>query len=321
MRVLVAALVALALAAGCVAPLEPACSDATLMTPWIDKGYLRTDPAQPWDTVVLASEGAEAWPSAAPAGWGAGLEPLSPPGNGSGPGGEFSLLRVEPGSGPGHLELDYVLDSCEGALSGTVSWDLMAPVEGESAQPGQGVHVYTAGFWENGTLFYTNIAALDHSDWPRAGWYAWEGAEPLPVYVYDEDRAEQPALWKDPQAGTPLAGTVHGLGYFTTIPGFNEALKGLSSSTVRVVRMEPEDGYTRAGNEEHPLYGAPLVFYIKVVEVVDLPCPLRAAASGLCGLTAQQREAPAGPAAGLEGPAADPADGAAPAAPPAAPWP
>lgn len=289
MRVLVAAAVALALAAGCVAPAEPACADATLRTPWIDMGYLHTDPAQPWDTVVLASDGAASWPSVAPAGWHASLEPLSPPGDGGadGDGGGFSLLRVEPGTGPGHLELDYQLASCEGELSGTVSWDLMAPMEGEAAQPGQGAHVLTAGFWENGTLFYTNIKALDHSDWPRAGWYAWEGGEPLPVYVYDEDRSEQPALWKDPQAGTPLAGTVPGLGYSTTIPGFNEALKGLSSSTVRVVRMTPEEGYTRAGNEEHPLYGAPLVFYIKVVDVVDLPCPTGVAKA--CGLVPAQR--------------------------------
>jgi hypothetical protein len=283
MRVLVAAAVALVLAAGCVAPGQRACADATLMTPWVDEGYLHTDPAQPWDTVVLGSAGAESWLSATPAGWHATSERLSPPGED----GNFSLLRAEPGTGPGHLELDYVLDGCEGALGGTLSWDLMAPMEGDAAQPGQGAHVYTAGFWENGTLFYTNIAALDHSDWPRAGWYAWEGEEPLPVYVYDEDRSEQPSTWKDPQAGTPLAGTVHGLGYFTTIPGFNEALKGLSTSTVRVVRMEPEEGYTRAGNEEHPLYNATLVFYIKVVDVVELPCPLGVAKA--CGLVDARR--------------------------------
>lgn len=192
-------------------------------------------------------------------------------------GGGFSVLRVSPGPGKGHLDLAYSYEHCDGPQAGTITWDLAEPSEGDTAAPGHGAHVYTAGFLEDGTLFYTNIEAIDHDDWPRTDWYAWEGAEPLPVYVYEEDRAEQPAYWKDPQAGTPLEGTVPGLGYSTTIPGFNEALKGLSTNTVRVVRMEPEDGYTRAGNEDHPLFGEPLVFYIKLVDVVPLPCPMQTA--------------------------------------------
>ena len=185
----------------------------------------------------------------------------------------FSVLRVTPGDGKGRLDLAYSFDGCPGPQEGTITWDLAAPENGDRAEPGQGVHVYTAGFLEDGTLFYTNIKAIDHDDWPRTDWYAWEGGDPLPVYVYEQDRSEQPAYWQDPQSGTPLEGTVPGVGYYTTIPGFNEALKGLSTNTVRVVRMEPEEGYTRAGNEDHPLYGEPLVFYIKVEAVVPAPCP------------------------------------------------
>lgn len=186
----------------------------------------------------------------------------------------FSVLRVSPGPGKGRLDLAYSFDRCDGAKVGTITWDLAEPERGDHAEPGQGVHVYTAGFLEDGTLFYTNIKAIDHDDWPRTDWYAWEGGDPLPVYVYEEDRSEEPLYWEDPQSGTPAAGTVPGLGYYTTIPGFNDALKGLSTNTVRVVRMEPEQGYTRAGNEDHPLYGEPLVFYIKVEAVVPVPCPM-----------------------------------------------
>lgn len=281
------AVVAVAVLAGCVGLDEPGCPEpASLHTPWVDERYLATDPQQAWDTLVLQSGGRDTAPRVHPASWAVATERLSDEDAGN-----FSLVRVTPGSGMaehGRLDLDYALADCSGGKSGTISWDLSPPERGDAAGPGQGAHVYTAGFWaSNGTLFYTNIKAIDHSDWPRAGWYAWEGGEPLPVYVYDQDRSEQPTVWKDPQSGTPVEGTVPGLGYFTTIPGFNEGLKGLSTSTTRVVRMEPEDGYTREGNEEHPLYGAALVFYIKVVHVVDLPCPLDA--SRLCAVPGQAR--------------------------------
>ena len=281
MRVWVAVLLAAGVLSGCVGlPRGQGCDDglppATVRTPWIDGGFLRTDPEQGWDTLVLADGTLSA--SAPAQGWSVESERFSAPGEAN-----FSALRVTPGKDMGHLALAYQLSDCEGTHAGTISWDLAEPRMGTSAEPGQGVHVLTAGFWENGTLFYTNIAAIDQGDWPRAGWYAWEGDEPLPVYVYDQDRSEQPDLWHDPQAGTPVEGTVPGLGYVTTIPGFNDALKGLSTNTVRVVRLAPEDAYTRAGNEEHPLYGDALVFYIKVLDVVDAPCP--AETGKLCGLT------------------------------------
>ncbi|MFA5944823.1 MAG: hypothetical protein WC876_10200 [Candidatus Thermoplasmatota archaeon] len=276
---LVVALVA-GLVSGCVGLDEPGCDQTTeprLRTPWVDGSYLRTDPDGTWDTVMLQSGPAQdPGVSVGPGGWSVDVERLSAAGDSN-----FSVLRVTPGASAGVLDVAYAHDHCDGITTGTITWDLAEPRMGDAAEPGQGVHVYTAGFFENGTLFYTNIKALDHDDWPRIDWYAWEGDAPLPVYVYDEDRTEQPAVWKDPQAGTPLEGTVPGLGYYTTIPGFNEALKGLSTNTVRVVHLAPEEAYTRAGNEEHPLYGDALVFYIKVVEVVSLPCPMDAA--GVCG--------------------------------------
>jgi hypothetical protein len=166
--------------------------------------------------------------------------------------------------------------------------------EGDLAQVGQGVRVLTAGFWENGTLFYTNMQDIHDSDVPRAGWYEWGGADPLNVYVYDQDRTERPAEWGPPTAqlasrpslGPPFddaaatgigtaagAEATAGVGYGTTIKGFNEALKGLSTTTSRVVWVAPEDAYTRAGNEDHVLYGDAVVFLIRVVEVVPAPCP------------------------------------------------
>lgn len=314
MRVWVAVAVVAGLVSGCVGLEEPACAPelerAGLRTPWIDGGFLRTDPDDTWDTVVLQSgPGERLEASAGPAGWSVEMEslsrparpdrpadPTSPAGNPGEPaagwrmarhpeqeaegawdrtgGSGFSVLRVSPGQGHGRLDLAYSYDHCQGPQTGTISWDLAEPRRGESASPGQGVHVYTAGFLEDGTLFYTNIKAIDHDDWPRTDWYAWEGGDPLPVYVYDQDRSEQPKHWSDPQAGTPIEGTVPGLGFYATIPGFNDALKGLSTNTVRVARLEPEEAYTYAGNEDHPLYGEALVFYIKVDTVVSLPCPM-----------------------------------------------
>jgi hypothetical protein len=278
MRAWVAVALAAGMVSGCAGLDGPDACDpgapAGVWTPWTDGRYLETDPRTTWDTVVLSDGGDSGVPSLAPPGGGAvWSERLSP----EGAAGNFSALRVRPGGGPLGLDLPYSYEDCTGSQEGAIHWDLARPAPGDAAQPGQGALVHTAGFWENGTLFYTNIASIDKDDWPRAGWYAWEGGDPLPVYVYGRDRSEQPPHWKDPAAGTPVAGKVPGLGYYTTIPGFNEALKGLSTQTARVVWLAPEEAYTRPGAEEHPLYGHALVFYIKVVGVVDLPCPMQAA--------------------------------------------
>ncbi len=292
----VAVILAMAAIAGCLDGGADCPPQATFATPAVEGKYMQTDPTQAWQTVVLSPpDGAArttelAWGAAK--GWTAYGTPLSAPGTGL-----LQVGTVLPGDGEGNATMRYAVrgpDASCAAQAGSLEWDLAAPKEGGMALPGQGVHVMTAGFFENGTLFYTNIAEVDADpSWPKVSWYAWEGDAPLPVYVYDRDRSEQPPEWKgsnalwaqahgqtgptpiDPQVDEATAGAdgEHGLGYFTTIPGFNDALKGLSTTTTRVARLAPEQAYTRPGNEEHPLYGAAIVFYIKVLDVVSAPCP------------------------------------------------
>lgn len=282
--------------AGCLAPgLGDACvqpQPVDVLTPWVSDQYMETDPTQPWDTLVLAENlGAdENWfrYETTPDSWTTSTTRLGESADTA-----FDLVRVDPrGDSEGNLTLRWGnADFAAGCRSGnqaSLSWDLMEPRDAAAARPGQGVHVYTAGFWENGTLFYTNIRAVHESPWPRAAWYEWEGDAPLPVYVYEQDREERGPLWSATTAGTPLGAPTGNLtlwDYFTTIPGFNNALKDLSLNTVRVVRLAPEEAYTRSGNEEHPLYGDALVFYIKVLDVEDLPCPdVRPCVTGLVRL-------------------------------------
>lgn len=294
------ALLLVAALAGCLGDglSEDCLWDPGVATPKLHGAYMQTDPGQAWQTVVLAPPGNASsslvFGLAAGASWNATTRPVSSQGAG------LHVVSVTPGAGPGNVTLDFTertsVGRCQGRNHGLVMWDLAPPKPGDAAMPGQGVHVMTAGFFENGTLFYTNIAELDTDPrWPRISWYAWEGDLPLPVYVYDASRDEQPVVWKAPSStlapitaqapdtGTPADEAVDalpqdadeetGAGYFTTIPGFNDALQGLSTTTARVVRLEPEQAYTRPGNEEHPLYGHAIVFYIKVLDVVDAPCP------------------------------------------------
>jgi hypothetical protein len=153
--------------------------------------------------------------------------------------------------------------------------------QGTILAPGHGAHVWYAGFWENGTLFETNIEALDHSAWPRAGWYESVPYAPLPVYVYDQSRSEEPEHWKAhgaPATGTPVDGpaataaAAPGLGYYSTIKGFNDGLKGMSTTGARVTWMDAKDAYP-GGTANNPLAGANLVFYVRLEDVVDAPCP------------------------------------------------
>lgn len=284
---------------GCLAG-EPAgpgrCPTAgAVATPAVDGKYMQTDPAQPWQTLVFADLGegstleTSAW-SATP-GWKASTRPVSPNGTDD----RFEVVTVEPqGRLKGNATWSFGLHGPAGCdlAWGTVLWDLAAPRDGMAAHPGQGVHVQTAGFLEDGTLFYTNIPEVDTDPrWPRVPWYEWEGDMSLPVYVYDQERSEIPAYWKSTssnladleKAGAPVDPRAYGvseevdhdagLGYVTTIRGFNEALKGLSTSTTRVVWVAPQDAYTLPGYEDHHLYGQAVVFYIKVWEVRDAPCP------------------------------------------------
>jgi hypothetical protein len=160
-------------------------------------------------------------------------------------------------------------DECRPIAEQSGKWLLDPPAAGERVRSGKGAYVRTAGFWDNGTLFYTNIQEVqDDAAWPRAGWYTYNGSQPLPVYVYEVTPQERDILW-----GPPTIGGVTLWTYYTTIPGFNEVLKTMSTNSVRVVRIAPEDAYTRPGNENHPLYGDALTFFIQVIDVVDVPCP------------------------------------------------
>ncbi len=128
---------------------------------------------------------------------------------------------------------------------------------GAAVQPGDHVQTVTVGVWTNGTSFYTNSRSLlDDSRFPAGGNIdlaeARQQTDPLPVYVYGEDRTEQPAGSKD---------TCH----FTTITGYNALLKTQVDQSTGVRWMTPEDAYTRAGAEEHLLYGDALVFLNTVV--------------------------------------------------------
>lgn len=142
------------------------------------------------------------------------------------------------------------------AAGGSYEWNQTLPnAGGPPVEAGMHVLTYTVGVWINGTSFYTNIASLNEDAAFPAGYdrSAFGGA-PLPVYVYDQDRSEQPARSID---------TCH----FTTIPGYNALLKTQSEGGTGVRFLAPEDGYTRAGNEEHFLYGDALVFLNTVIAI------------------------------------------------------
>jgi hypothetical protein len=300
-RALAVLLLATGSLAGCLeVPVDcPVPESLRPMTPVVPAPYGATDPAQEWDALVLRPAAEADWTvDAQPEGWRARLEQVSP---------ALDRVRVEPAAAtgaPGNVTLRWHVRAatdagCVGERTGYLHWALAAPEAGAKAQAGAGAQVMTAGFWENGTLFYTNIQEVHESAWPRAGWYAWAGSDPLPVYVYDRARGEQPAWWSAGTGGTPLGpatGNATLWQYYTTIPGFNEALKGLSTNTARVVRLAPEEAYTRSGNERHPLYGDALVFYVKVVGVDPAPCPGGMLAAACPGLPLAS-PAPPGPAA------------------------
>lgn len=232
-----------------------------------------TDPRRSWSTVV-AIHGDPSF-AVAPV---VGNATVTPVGNGT-----ERLAIVEFPPGQDYVDFTVLAEGVDCVRFGGGAWRFSPAREGATVEVGKGALVKAAGFWENGTLFYTNMHEVDDGprdgntdeSWPRAGWYEYGGDDALPVYVYDKDRSEAPPAWtagnevpdEDPFTGFVVPGR-----YFTTIPGFNEALKGLSTSTTVAVRIPPELAYTRPGNEEHPLYGDALVFLIHVEAVADLPC-------------------------------------------------
>lgn len=146
--------------------------------------------------------------------------------------------------------------------AGLTRWSvgLAEPQAGDTVETGKGVLVHTVGLWTNGTSFYTNLDRFhEREDLPKGYLGEYGGGDPLKVYVYDESPDEMPRRYEE-------------AGYAVTIPGFNEALKGMSTTAPRTAYLTPEEGYTREGNEDHDLYGDALVFYIEAVEVVEEPC-------------------------------------------------
>lgn len=235
-------------------------------------------PDQAWDMLYLVGNASipTAYAFHAPADWAAEIHAFfgddqndshllhvrAEPGNRSPAGGAMLLEWRERPADP----------RCSGA-QGYANSGISSPVVGDRVQVGHGALVMTAGFLPNGTLFYTNMQEMNAlSEWPAISWYTWEGSDPLPVYVYDQDRSERPQEW-NATVPTPQGETV-AWSYFTTIKGFNEALKGLSVNTPRVVYINATDAYTQPGREDHVLYGHDLVFYIQVLEAVQEPwCP------------------------------------------------
>lgn len=150
--------------------------------------------------------------------------------------------------------------ACGGAWTFEESLSTVSVPVGERAQAGLGAHVITAGVWENGTSFYTNHERFhERSDLPRGDVDEEVDLDPLRVYVYEEDAQERGAQYERE-------------GYVPTIEGFNENLKGHPTVGASVTWMPPEEAYTRAGNEDHDLYGDALIFFVEVVEVREVAC-------------------------------------------------
>jgi len=255
--------------------------------PWI-----RPDPHQDWDSLVMLQNATNVTYVGAPSGWTGEAARLAAPSNGT----SLYRIRLHPLDAAAHetkwfFRQEKSIDAprCD-PLVNEFSNFLVEPAQGETAMVGKGVLVYAAGFWTNGTMFYTNMPNVHTTHWPRGGIYAWEGGDPLPVYVYDSSRAEKPAYWSVcPPA--PLGNGTCVWNYYTTIEGFNEALKGMSTNTARVVRIPAEKAYTFAGNENHPLYGDALIFYIRILEVRDMPCGDSGPLSILCNPPGPRAEA------------------------------
>lgn len=190
--------------------------------------------------------------------------------------------RLEvPGGAPGFAAFvvrDAPMEVTGRAATGACATEVVRTLEppladAPRAEVGVGVLVRTAGFWVNGTSFYTNHVGVHADALVPKGYLGEFDAAPLPVYVYGEDASERPRRY---ETG----------GYFPTIRGFNEALKGIAVGHPRVVVIAPEDAYTAPGREEHALYGETLVFWIEALEVHDLPCPLPQPACDLPGTPA-----------------------------------
>lgn len=133
------------------------------------------------------------------------------------------------------------------------TWPVQVRPATTAVAAGDHVSTRTVGVWINGTSFYTNAAdLLGDPAFPAAFSRNDTGSEDLPIYVYGSDRSEQPEGSKDACR-------------FTTITGYNDLLLTQAEASTGVALLRPEAAYTVAGNEDHFLYGHPLIFLNTVV--------------------------------------------------------
>lgn len=145
----------------------------------------------------------------------------------------------------------------------------------EHARAGVGAQVLTVGFWDNGTVFYTNMKEV--RDNARLHWVT------LDEDARDDENMVPIKMFVGGKRGEPVPEPYNSTGYVNLIEGFDERVRtgngGMRGGETLVARIPPEKAYTRPGNEEHRLYGEALNFVIRVVSVDVLqdnrvlPCP------------------------------------------------
>lgn len=176
----------------------------------------------------------------------------------------FAIWSLEPPAGARHGPVALTLVAGDGTADVVVD---VRDLGREHARAGVGVAVRTAGFYQNGTVFYSNMKEVRDNagiPWHQLGPDAKSDAamEPLKVYVGGKRRTPPP----EPYNST---------GYSPVIEGFDERLRtgngGMRAGETLVVRIPREKAYTLPGNEAHVLYGFDLAFVIEVVSVDELP--------------------------------------------------
>lgn len=176
----------------------------------------------------------------------------------------FAIWSLAPPAGAPHGPQPLTL------VAGSARADVVVDVRDlgrTHARAGVGVQVRTVGFYENGTVFYSNMKEV--RDDPAIAWHVLSedaksdaAMEPLKVYVGGKRRTPPP----EPYNST---------GYSPVIEGFDERLRtgngGMRAGETLAVRIPSGKAYTLPGNEDHVLYGFNLSFVIEVVSVDNLP--------------------------------------------------
>jgi hypothetical protein len=243
-------------------------------------GYeeLETDPTQEWESLVLIDRMKES-------------ESTPAPNVTRSDGGPIEVRSLSPSARPGFLSVEIpggaIVDSVRltGSMTtcnGQVTWQkqLHAPIDARTAEPGKGAMLWVAAFFADGELFWTNMAPLAKSNWPKLTGYHQRSSNAWPVYVYSSSPDERPLWWAVANDGGAAQ-----FEYDTAPYGVNEALKGLSASTSRVFSVAAPHGLgTAQGFPEAE--GRSQVFWIKVAAVQDAPCPYSDTAFTICNLPA-----------------------------------